>query len=76
MLLATIVTHFSSDDPQQAEDYTSVSIKAPNLPVQRFGSAEHNGKVRAEGFVDALRLIFPNMKFERRSISDGPSSRW
>lgn len=71
-----IITHYYYDPEFEGEDqcngdYAEVSIQVDGEEVRRYGDAYHErGEERAQGFIDAMEILFPRVKIIKEKIAD------
>lgn len=66
-----VITHFFDDDPDCTGDYSSVTIELNGKIVASYGDYYHSkGRERADGFVDAIKLIYPSATIVYENVAD------
>lgn len=69
--LVTVTTHYREDDDEFVGDYWHVSIQFDGVEVTRYGDHyDDKGLDKAEGFVEALKLVDPTLTVEYKDVAD------
>lgn len=65
-------TRYGNDDADCSCDYYEVILsREDGTEIRRFGDYYHDkGREKAEGFIDGLKLVYPALEVEYRTVSD------
>jgi hypothetical protein len=69
----TRITRYGDDDPEGDCDYYEIILKAGKKTLATFGDSYHDrGWERADGFIQGLRVVYPDLKVVEKRGEDYP----
>jgi hypothetical protein len=69
----TRITRYGEDDIDCGSDYYEIIIKSGPKTLATFGDYYHDkGWEKSEGFIQGLRVCYPELKVVEREVADYP----